>query len=282
MNSINTFIKLEVQIFMGILESTYQLNSKQIEFFKTNNFIKLKNVLNKEIIEKYNLIISNKVNELNEVNSPIKSRDTYGKAFLQLFNLWKTSEQIKEFVFSKRLAKIAADLLTVDGVRMYHDQALFKESGGGITPWHADQYYWPLATEKTITAWIPLQKTPIKMGPLEFSAGSQKIIEGRNLSISDESERTIGNHLKINDFDHIIEPFDVGEVSFHSGWIFHRAGANTTNKMRKVMTIIYMDKNMRLKKPINEGQQNDWIKWCPGAIIDEIIDTPLNPILYSK
>ena len=282
MNPINTFIKLEVQIFMGILESTYQLNSKQIEFFRTNNFIKLKNVLNKEIIEKYNLIISNKVNELNEVNSPIKSRDTYGKAFLQLFNLWKTSEQIKEFVFSKRLAKIAADLLTVDGVRMYHDQALFKEVGGGITPWHADQYYWPLATEKTITAWIPLQKTPIKMGPLEFSAGSQKIIEGRNLSISDESERTIGNHLKINDFDHIIEPFDVGEVSFHSGWIFHRAGANTTNKMRKVMTIIYMDKNMRLKKPINEGQQNDWITWCPGAIIDEIIDTPLNPILYSK
>ena len=282
MNSINTFIKLEVQIFMGILESTYQLNSKQIEFFRTNNFIKLKNVLNKEIIEKYNLIISNKVNELNEVNSPIKSRDTYGKAFLQLFNLWKTSEQIKEFVFSKRLAKIAADLLTVDGVRMYHDQALFKEGGGGITPWHADQYYWPLATEKTITAWIPLQKTPIKMGPLEFSAGSQKIIEGRNLSISDESERTIGKHLKINDFDHIIEPFDVGEVSFHSGWIFHRAGANTTNKMRKVMTIIYMDKNMRLKKPINEGQQNDWITWCPGAIIDEIIDTPLNPILYSK
>ena len=76
------------------------------------------------------------------------------------------------------------------------------------------------------------------------------------MSISDESERTIGNHLKINDFDHIIEPFDVGEVSFHSGWIFHRAGANSTNKMRKVMTIIYMDKNMRLK-PI-EGQQNDY------------------------
>ena len=87
--------------------------------------------------------------------------------------------------------------------------------------------------------------------------------------------------LKINDFDHIIEPFDVGEVSFHSGWIFHRAGANTTNKMRKVMTIIYMDKNMRLKKPINEGQQNDWITWCPGAIIDEI-KYSLNPIFIFK
>ena len=59
------------------------------------------------------------------------------------------------------------------GVRMYHDQALYKEAGGGITPWHADQYYWPLETDKTITAWIPLQATPLEMGPLEFSAGSQ-------------------------------------------------------------------------------------------------------------
>ena len=70
----------------------------------------------------------------------------------------ENKEQIEEFVFSKRLAKIAADLLTVDGVRMYHDQALFNEGGGGITPWHADQYYWPLATGKTITAWIPFTK----------------------------------------------------------------------------------------------------------------------------
>ena len=100
MNSINTFINLEVLFFHGILESTYQLNSKQIEFFRTNNFIKLKKCF-KQIIEKYNLIISNKVNELNEIKSPIKSRDTYGKAFLQLFNLWKTSEQIKEFVSVK-------------------------------------------------------------------------------------------------------------------------------------------------------------------------------------
>jgi ectoine hydroxylase-related dioxygenase (phytanoyl-CoA dioxygenase family) len=91
---------------------------------------------------------------------------------------------------------LAADLMEVEGVRLYHDQALFKEAGGGITPWHADQYYWPLATSKTITAWIPLQATPLEMGPLEFSAGSQQVLTGRELSISDTSENIIEKKLE--------------------------------------------------------------------------------------
>jgi hypothetical protein len=77
-----------------------------------------------------------------------------------------------------------------------------------------------------------------------------------------------------------VEPFDIGEVSFHSGWVFHRAGANQTNMTRKVMTIIYIDKNMRLKKPENNGQQNDWETWCPGASVGSVINTTLNPIIY--
>lgn len=264
-----------------LLGSNYNLNSVQIEFYKKNSFIKLKNVLPQEVIEYYNRIISQKVSQLNKVGLPLEKRDTYGKAFLQLFNLWKEDEEIKELVFSKRLAKIASDLMEVGGVRLYHDQALFKEAGGGITPWHADQYYWPLSSDKTITAWIPLQAVPINMGPLEFSSGSNILLTGRELAISDESEKQLSEKLRVNDFPHIIEPYDIGEVSFHSGWIFHRAGANKTDSIRKVMTVIYMDKDMILKKPENENQKLDWETWCTGAKVGEVIDTPLNPVLYS-
>ena len=69
-------------------------------------------------------------------------------------------------------------------------------------------------------------------------------------------------------------------MSFHSGWVFHRAGANTTNKTRKVMTVIYMDGEMKLKFPDNENQTRDMEKWCPGTSIGEIINSPLNPILF--
>lgn len=263
-----------------ILDSSYQLHADQIDFYQKNNFIKLKNVLDKDALSFYNNVITNKVNELNKTTSPLSARDTYGKAFLQLMNLWREDKDIQTFIFSKRIAKIAADLMEVDGVRLYHDQALFKEAGGGITPWHADQYYWPLSSDKTITAWIPLQATPLEMGPLEFSAGSQQIKDGRELAIGDKSEQLLSKKLRVTDFSHIIEPFDLGEISFHSGWVFHRAGNNSTKDTRKVMTIIYMDKNMILQQPENENQINDWNTWCPGVEVGKIIDSPINPILY--
>ncbi|MFN9500012.1 MAG: phytanoyl-CoA dioxygenase family protein [Chryseotalea sp.] len=264
------------------LHQPYALSEEQINFYRENRFIKLKNVLNVETIEFFNDSITKQVNEMNEEHTALENRTTYGKAFLQLFNLWVKNPIVKELIFSKRLAKIASDLMEVDGVRLYHDQALFKESGGGITPWHADQYYWPLETDKTITAWIPLQETPLTMGPLEFSAGSHRIVEGRELEIGDESEQVIQNNLRVTDFKHVIEAFDIGEISFHSGWVFHRAGSNVSNEVRKVMTIIYMDKNMILKNPENKNQINDWNTWCPGAKVGEIINSPINPILYSN
>jgi ectoine hydroxylase-related dioxygenase (phytanoyl-CoA dioxygenase family) len=263
-----------------LLDQPYPLPSLAIEFYQKNRFIKLKEVLDGETLAFYEQRISKKVTELNRQSDPLDTRDTYGKAFLQIFNLWKEDPEIKEFVFSKRLAGIASALMQVEGVRIYHDQALFKEAGGGITPWHADQYYWPLSSDKTITVWIPLQEVNLEMGPLEFSAGSHQITEGRELSISDESEEKIRQKLRVTDFPHVVEPFDLGEVSFHSGWVFHRAGANHTDKIRKVMTVIYMDKDMILKEPENENQRNDWETWCPGAIIGEEIDTPLNPVLF--
>jgi ectoine hydroxylase-related dioxygenase (phytanoyl-CoA dioxygenase family) len=267
---------------VDFLDTPYILEQEHIDFYRENKYIKLKHVLNEAVLSYFNQVISDCVNKMNAQSQPLENRTTYGKAFLQLFNLWREEEAIKNLIFSRRIAKIAADLMEVDGVRIYHDQALFKEGGGGITPWHADQYYWPLTSDKTVTAWIPLQATPLEMGPLEFSAGSHRIVEGRELEISDESELIIQNKLRVTDFKHVIEPFDAGEISFHSGWVFHRAGANVTNEMRKVMTIIYMDKDMVLKNPENVNQINDWNTWCPGAEIGQIINSPINPILYAK
>ena len=263
------------------LQEPYPITNDQISFFDKNRFIKLKQVLNKEAVDFFANRITQKVHELSGEKRSLEERDTYGMAFLQIFNLWKEDEAIRELIFSKRIAGIATALLQTKGVRMYHDQALYKEPGGGFTPWHADQYYWPLASDKTVTAWMPLQETPLEMGPLEFSAGSHVIVDGRELAISDESEQIIRQKLKVTDFQHVVEPFELGEISFHSGWVFHRAGANKTSTMRQVMTTIYMDSEMKLAQPQNDNQINDWNTWCPGAIVGEVIESPLNPILYS-
>jgi ectoine hydroxylase-related dioxygenase (phytanoyl-CoA dioxygenase family) len=197
-------------------------------------------------------------------------------------NLWTSDELVKEFVFGKRLARIAAELMGTCGTRLYHDQALYKEAGGGITPWHADQYYWPFASTHTVTAWVPLQAVPLEMGPMGFAAGSHALDLGRDMEIGDASQAKIEKELMRHDLPMDEEPFELGDVSFHAGWTFHRAGQNITTRPREVMTVIYMDQDMRLAAPQNKYQKSDWEGWCPGAKIGERIDTPLNPVLWTR
>lgn len=262
------------------LDTPYVLTPEHIEHYQRDGYIKLKDVFDEATINYWGDVFMELVEEYNQQHTPLEKRDTYGMAFLQISNLWVNDDRAKTFAFSKRLAQIASELMKVDGVRMYHDQALFKEPGGGFTPWHVDQFYWPLSNSNSVTAWIPLQETPLDMGPLQFAVGSQQIMEHRNLAISDESEQKISKSLK--DYPKDTGVFDIGEVSFHSGWTFHRAGPNQTDTMRKVFTVIYIEDGIRLAQPNSDAQQNDHNTWMPGTEIGGVIATHLNPVLYSR
>jgi hypothetical protein len=264
------------------LESRYDVDAATLRQFAGNGFVKLPGVLDAGTVAAYEPEITSKVIELNTQHLPLAERDTYGKAFLQVTNLWQHSALVREFVFSPRLARIAAELLGVDGVRLYHDQALYKESGGGITPWHADQYYWPLATDRTVTVWIPLQETPAEMGPLAFAAGSHRFEHGRDLPISDESEQELQQALADRHFRHVETPYALGEVSYHLGWTFHHAAPNRSGRPRRVMTVIYMDADITVSPPVNDNQRQDLRVWLPGAEVGSVPDTPLNPVLYRR
>src|SRR5262249_3730565 len=170
----------------------------------------------------------------------LADRDTYGKAFLQIMNLWRRDEMVKQFVFARKFAQLAADLLGVEKVRLYHDQALFKEPGGGHTPWHQDQYYWPLDTDKTITMWMPLVDIDEKMGMITFASGSHKFGAVSNIEISDKSEEVYNNYIAKKRFSVTrADSMKAGDATFHAGWTMHSAGANQSANAREVMTIIY-------------------------------------------
>ncbi len=266
---------------MGELGMPYDLSADAIAFYRQNGYVKLKNVLSPAVLNHYGPIISDQVIRLNTLTKPMAERTTYERAFLQIMNLWRENEAVREFVFSKRLARIATQLMGVSGVRLYHDQALYKEPSGGITPWHADQFYWPLSSPNTVTVWIPLQETPMDMGPLAFAEGSQHVEIGRDIEISDDSERLLSEALQRENFPLNNTPFDLDEVSFHAGWTFHRAGPNASNQPRKVMTMIYMDQDQRITQPRNRYQQADLEKWLGSYPVGSIPESPLNPVLYS-
>ena len=267
----------------GWLDAPYPLSAEQIQQFQTDGFIQLPCVLRAEELEAISPEITRIVNEGNRLKDiPLEERTLYDQAFIQVMNLWTRSEPVRAFAFGKRLARIAAELMRTRGVRMWHDQALYKEPSGSFTPWHVDQQYWPMSNANSVTAWIPFQAVPIEMGPLCFGRGSQRKRIGRDLEISAESERQIGAAVREAKIDEVQNAYALGDVSFHMGWTLHRAGPNKTSDTRRVFTIIYMDIDMQLAAPKNSNQQNDWDAWTPSTRIGEIMDDSLNPVLWER
>ena len=263
------------------LDTPYPLPADAVERFREDGFVRLKDVLSAETLGHYGAAVTAVTLAHSRETRPLAERNTYDRAFLQVHNLWRLDATVRALVFSTRLARIATELMEVDGVRLYHDQALYKEPGGGLTPAHADQYYWPLASDRSITAWIPVQPVPRELGPLAFFAGSHRYENGRDMPISDESEAHITLAMEEQDFTIVDEPFDAGDISFHAGWTFHLAGPNDSDIARSVMTIIYIDAAMRLAEPANAMQANDRRDWCPDIAVGDVIASRLNPLLYS-
>ena len=264
------------------LEAPLPVTDDQRRRFREQGYLKVPGVFSAATLAWIDGTISRLVETNNPLAGvPMESRDTYGKAFIQVFNLWLKSDEARAVSRSRRLAGIATALLGTTGVRMWHDQALFKEPGGGFTPWHADQQYWPMASALCATAWIPLHAVPLERGPLSFAPGSHLKRIGRDLVISDESERLIREGIATEGITEVIEPYAAGEVSFHLGWTLHRAGPNTTTEVRRVHTVIYMDEAMRLAQPKSASQEADHRAWTPSTRVGEVMADALNPVLYS-
>lgn len=265
-----------------VLDDPYPVTAAQLAQFREDGFIKLAGVFDAETLAHF----EREITALTLAHNPLADtamdeRDTYAKAFIQVGNLWEKGTEAKRVTFSRRLAGIATALLGTRGVRLWHDQSLYKEPSGGFTPWHVDQQYWPMASSLSVTAWIPLHAVPLEQGPLSFGRGSHRKRIGRDLAISEESEQLIRDAIREQGVVEVTEPYALGDVSFHLGWTLHRAGPNTTDRPRKVHTVIFMDIDMRLADPKNPNQQLDHEKWTPSTGVGEIMNDRLNPVLFE-
>jgi ectoine hydroxylase-related dioxygenase (phytanoyl-CoA dioxygenase family) len=262
------------------LSRQYRLAPDQVTSFQTNGHILLPGVLDNAEVAAWRPVINDAAYKYNTERRKMEERDTYGKAFLQIMNLWKRDEQVARFTLAGRFAGIAASLLGVANVRLYHDQALYKEPGGGITPWHQDQFYWPLDTPLTLTMWMPLIDIEENMGMLTFASRSHQDGSVGELAISDTSETTLSNLITHKGYP-ITRPqyMKAGDATWHYGLTLHSAPGNNSSHTREVMTVIYVADGARVTTPTNDFQENDRQTWLAGKEPGALVDSPLNPLL---
>eukprot|EP00879_Flechtneria_rotunda_P030626 GHRR01033285.1.p1 GENE.GHRR01033285.1~~GHRR01033285.1.p1 ORF type:complete len:277 (+),score=84.27 GHRR01033285.1:143-973(+) len=182
-------------------------------------------------------VLCPKLKDLNGIKSEqqalqlIKQQGNSELGFLQFFNLHRMEPAIQQLVWSKQLAAAAAQLLSVQRLRLYQDCVFLKEPGYAETNWHSDLRMTPLDTNTFVTAWIPLR--PIKGGEhdsgLVFAACSHRDFalpfwhDLRERDLSDRGYELADTGIMA-----------VGDVSWHHGWLLHCAAPQPPGTSRRL------------------------------------------------
>ncbi len=99
--------------------------------------------------------------------------DEPGRFFDDYCN-WRRIPTYEEFVTGSGAAALAAALLGVDRIRLFHEHVFVKEHGTRHgTPWHQDLPYYCVDGRQTVTIYLPLDPMPREVG-VEFVAGSHR------------------------------------------------------------------------------------------------------------
>ena len=263
------------------LDESFALDRATVDAFTTAGHCCVRGLASADECAAYLPEIQRGVDRWYPEPTPLDDRDTYGKAFLQAMALRSIHPPTRGFVESPRFARVAAELMGVDGVRLYHDQALFKEPGGGRTPWHQDQNYWPLDTDDIVTMWMPLADLDPAVGSMTFIDGSHLDGDVGAGEISDASDAAI--QRSIDEAGRSTTTHGVlraGDATFHRGWTIHSAGPNPTDRMRPVMTIIWFADGARITEPDSPEQRFDLTTWLGDAEPGSLACAESNPLLW--
>ncbi|HKH63362.1 MAG TPA: phytanoyl-CoA dioxygenase family protein [Flavitalea sp.] len=230
----------------------HQLNNDQIQSYRNNGFVVVEDFLTPDELEHWRDAVTTAVRERGGIKIPGKEikvgeadginedADYYAKVFDQLLNLWQTSEQVKELMLDQRIGKMAAQLAGVDGIRIWHDQALIKRPWGNPTAWHLDTPFWSFSDRNAISIWVALDNATLENGCLFFIPESHKQTGFNKITIGRNMDGIFDVYPELKTAKTVAAPMKAGSCSFHNGLTIHGANANMTSGFRRAMTCAYM------------------------------------------
>jgi len=261
-------------VVLSSYNKEYDLDDDQLRSYAKNGFIVLKSVLTGDALEYARKVVQSAVLLRKEQDlRDLKDKSQYEQSFLQCGYLCWDFPAVRDLVFGKRFAGIARDLMQVKHVRLWHDQALFKEPAGRHTDVHQDSSYWPVdKPDLTTTLWLALSKVYRENGCLFFHPETHRSGIREYVDIFKNP-----HHPKALDPNAVVyTPLNPGDATFHSGLTFHGAGENRTSEMREGMTVIYLSDGIKYDAM---DVRNATHKSCWGLNPFDSIDTQYTPIL---
>jgi ectoine hydroxylase-related dioxygenase (phytanoyl-CoA dioxygenase family) len=250
-----------------------------VEAFRADGYVVVPDLLEANELSSYGAAVTRAVRERKASDSRTLGEKTqYEQSFTQCQNLWEDYLDVRPLSFHPRIGQAAAELLGVDSVRLWHDQALYKEPGGRVTDAHQDQPYWPIQEPLTITAWIPFEGSTLESGAMGYVPGSHRVGLRRFVNIFVGEPENLLEAPELAGIDPVFVEVPAGSVAFHHGLTAHLAKPNTTDRPRAVYTVIYFAdgchrKQGRLEHPaVNRA----------GIARGEVIASDVTPVAWPR
>lgn len=229
-----------------------ELSDEQVKSYRENGFIVIENFLSPDELDHWRETVMHAIKnragqkmpgkslKMGEIDGINEDTEYFGKVFDQILNLWQTDEGMQEMMFDTRLGKMAAKLAGVDGIRIWHDQALFKKPYANPTAWHLDTPFWSFSDRDALSIWVALDDATKDNGCLYFVPSSHKHTRFTNSGIGKNMDEFFEFYPELTQIGGVAAPMKAGSCAFYNGLTIHGANANMTKGYRRAMTCSYM------------------------------------------
>lgn len=250
-----------------------------VEAFRRDGYVVVPDLLSHGELDRYAAEVTRAVAARKAGDGrALEEKSRYEQSFVQCQNLWEDWPTVRPLTFHPRLAQVAAELLGAERVRLWHDQALYKEPHGRETDAHQDQPYWPIEEPLTVTAWIPFEGSTVRSGAMGYVPGSHRIGLRRFVDIFTGEPDDLLAEPSLQGREPVFVEVPKGSVAFHHGLTAHLARPNTTDRPRAVHTVIYLADGCHR----SSGRQRHPAVDRPGIPPGGLIASGVTPIAWPR
>ena len=184
-----------------------------------------------------------------ETGRPPHSRSTEpGQAIdriVKIDNSYWSDSVLAHLALNPIIGGIAAQLAGVAGIRLWHDQLLYKppqkDTDAGAVGWHQDWHYWQCAEPaEMLTAWVALIDVDEHNGCMEVVPGSHRwgLLDESDFFAQDlESLQRSIEEKSGHKFETVPCVLPAGAVSFHHCLTVHGSRPNLSDAPRLSLVI---------------------------------------------
>jgi hypothetical protein len=238
----DTFVSNEIR-----LDALYDVPESNLEQFRRDGWTSLPGLISRELAQEImqRLYASDNVVAPTQTEKWMTASDYQRVLKMHDGMAWK-DDWFRELALSRRMTRLALDLMGEDEGLFIHDMSFIKTGDdGGPTPFHQDFPHWPFDRTGAFTIWIALTDMSEDMGTLQFLPGSPQ--EGPLGRYS----RSVGDDLLKARPDIAAKyaraggsAMRAGDATVHVDMMVHGAGGNSTGRDRAAYTLRYMPKDV--------------------------------------